>query len=210
MATLVQIADSIIRDAQGSSFALQSKFQIPYLYDLIHQYRSLVIQAYYSKTGRVHPLWTQKVYPEYNKDLQDDPCCVKFEVPSPVTLDDQTDGFLYIGTLTKNCAFRRFMDRSELAVYNNHRVTKGGSIRTIYSDGILEVYGDSLLKELMMDSVIYNPTLVSEYNIDMSEYPLDQNSIAAMKKLIFEITDNAAKSPTNISQTMTDKPSAVK
>lgn len=209
MPTLKKIADDIVMSAQGGIFAEQSKFQIPFIYDLIHQYRQVVMRIAYSKTGRINPLWLNQYIPEYSEDIQESKLFVKFECPAPVILDDQTDGFLYIGTLDKNINFKKAQSRAELAMYNQHRATKSG-IKTIWSDGYIEVWGNPLEKEIRIDGVFANPTLLPEYNIDFSEYPLGGDDIMAMKKLIFvEQTKQIGESPANTTAKIVDKPTSI-
>lgn len=214
MLTLPKIAEDIIRSAQGAVFTEQSKFQIPYIYDLIHQYRNVILRTTYEKTGRVHPLWLQQYFPEFSKDLQESELYVKFECPPPVVLDDQTDGFLYIGTLDKSCNFRKNQNRAELAMYQNHRVTKvrtKGKIKTIWSDGYLEVWGNPLQKEIRIDGVFMNPTLLPDYNMEVSEYPISGDDLTQLKQLIFNSqTEPMAKTPTDFKNNMVDNPTALK
>ena len=205
MPTLILIAEDIIKNAQGAVFLNQSKFQIPYIYDLIHQYRQLVMRMTYEKTGRIHPLWTQQFIPEFTKDLQESLKYVRFDVPAPVVLDDQTDGFIYIGTLDRSCAFRKLQNRAELALFNEHRVTKSGNIKTIWSDGFLEVWSNPLQKEVRIDGIFSNPTLLPSYNLEFSEYPLDGDSITTMKQLIYGAqTEPMAKTPAQYKANLID------
>lgn len=209
MPTIQKIAEDIINSSQGAIYSEGSKFKIPYIYDLIHQYRETVIRMTYYKTGRVNPMWLQTCFPEFSKDLQESDFLVKFNVPAPAILDDQTDGFVYIGTLDRACNFTKLQNRSELALYANHRATKTG-IKTIWEDGFLEVWGNPAQKEVRIDGVFANPTLIEEYNIDISDYPIDGDSLIQLKQLIFQSqTDNMAKSPSNFSQKIVDKPSSI-
>jgi len=213
--TLPKLAEDIIKTAQGGIFANSSKFEIPYIYDLIHQYREVVLRMVYTKTGRINPVWTQKYIPEFVKEAQESSLYVVFDVPAPIVLDDQTDGFLYIGTQDKACNFRKNQNRAELAMYQHHRSTKvgiNGPVKTIYSDGRLECWGNPLLVDPpLVDAVWQNPTLLPEYNFELSDYPLGGDDIMAIKKMIFDTqTDNMAKSPTNRSVSMQDKPTTVK
>jgi len=214
MPTLTKIAEDIIKSAQGAIFTEQSKFQIPYIYDLIRQYREVIFRTTYERTGRVNPLWTQQFFPEFSEDLQESKLYVKFEVPNPVILDDQTDGFLYIGTLDKSCNFRKNQNRAELSMYQNHRATKvstKGKIKTIWSEGFLEVWGNPLQKEIRIDGIFANPTSLPTYNIDISEYPISGDDLVQLKQLIYNSqTEPMAKTPTDYKNNMVDNPTAIK
>jgi len=211
--TLPQLATDIINSAQGAVYTEGSKFAIPYIYDLIHQYREVILRTTYERTGRTNPLWLQQFFPEFVEATQESKLYVKFECPAPVILDDQTDGFFYIGTQDKACNFRKNQNRAELAMYQEHRVTKvstEGKIKTIWSEGFLEVYGNPLQKAILVDGVFSNPTLLPEYSLEFSDYPLDLDSISQLKDLMAKAqTDKMAQSPTNSSASITDKPTTI-
>lgn len=213
MPTLVKYAEDAINSEQGAIFTQQSKFSIPYIYDLIHSFREVVIKINYTKTGKANPAWFQKYYPEFTEALQESTTSVKFECPASVIMDDQTDGFFYIGTTDGACNFRKNQNRADLAMYQAHRVTKvstGGKIKTIWSDGFLEVVGNPLQKDILIDGIFANPTLLPDYNIEFSEYPLDGDSWNQIKQLLFPSTiARQAQSPTNAKQTMVDLPTSI-
>ena len=207
--TLPEIADSIIREAQGGVRTSESKFSTAYLYELIHQTRAAVLKATFSgdknhkRESRIQAVWTQQYVPEYSADLQDidatEKQCVKFEVPPVIALDATTDGLLYIGALNGNCAYRKVNSRAELAMYNNHQVTNktddatGGYVTVLYSDNILEVYKNSKIWEIRIDAIFENPTLLPTYNIKKDAYPVDAKTLAELKILILQtITEREA------------------
>lgn len=210
--TLPNIADQIIRNVQGGIRTDETKFSPPYLFDLIHQARSTVIKNRFTKERRIQSVWTQQYIPDFIPELQDSNCIVKFSVPAPIPLDNQTDGFIYIGEINNNCAYRKATSRGEIANYNKHRATRNnkgvvmnGNIKVLYSDGILEVYGNPLLKEIRIDGIFMNPTLIPTYNIHLSEYPIDDASLQEMKIIILKnITNIEARTPSDKTQDKSD------
>lgn len=185
MQTLPNIADSIIRQVQGGIRTDETKFSIPYLYSVIHEARASVIKALFTQERRIQSSWTQIVIPDFNADLQDNDCCVKFEVPATIALDKKTDGLLYVGEINKNCAFRKVISRAELSTINKHRTSK--AIKFLYSEGTLEIYSNPLLKEVMVDGIFANPTLIPTYNIALSEYPIDDMLLNQLKISVMQI-----------------------
>ena len=205
MQTLPEIASGLINTMQ-SVHNVQTKFELPYMYDLCNQYKAVQQRISYQSTGRISPTWTLVHYCEYEADLQvSGSGMIRFRCPAPVVLDEMTDGFIYIGTVTKNCAFRKLQNRAELAGYNRHRVTKSGVIKTIWSEGFLEVYGDPLIKELRVELVPLNPMEVSTYNTEFSDYPLDEDNLVSLKQLLINgELDRQAKSPADYRQNYVD------
>ena len=208
METLPLIADSIIRLIQGGISTSETKFDIPYLYQVIHETRAAILKATFTKERRIQSTWTQIYIPDFNADLQDDKCVVKFEVPAPIALDNKTDGFLYVGTLQKNCAFRKVVSRAELANINKHRTGKK-AIKYLYSEGIMEVYADPMIKEMMIDGVFANPALLPTYNINFSLYPIDGASLALLKTTVAQQMNPSAQTPADKKQNARNEEPAI-
>lgn len=212
MEILPKIADSIKRQAQGGISTEESKFSIAYLYQVIHEARATIIKTSFSKEQKIQSVWTQSYEPDYDPLIQDEnPCSVKFLIPAPMNLDNKNQGFLYVGEVNGNCAYRMVISRAELSTYNNHRITKtkditlGGSIRGLYSDGILELYGDLNLKKVRIDGIWLNPTLLPTYNMDLDYYPIDDSNLSLLKTYILQNTTGIeAKTPEDKKQDMND------
>lgn len=212
MEALPKIADSIKRMAQGGISTEESKFTLPYLYQVIHEARSTVIKAAFTRERKIQSVWTQSYEPDFDPLIQDEsPCSVKFSIPAPMNLDNKTQGFLYIGSVDGNCGYKMVISRAELSTYNNHRVTKtkdivlGGSIRGLYSDGILELFGDLNLKKIRIDGIWLNPTLIPTYNMNIDYYPVDDVNLSLLKTYILQNTTGIeAKTLSDKKQDMED------
>jgi hypothetical protein len=186
MAKLREIADEIIRAKEGGISVDESKYDLQYIYSLIHQARAQAIFTFWQKTKRVNNSWTQKFIATYAKDLQDNNCCVKFEAPSAISLDNKMDGFLYIGTVDWNCAYRKVESRSKNASFNKYRYTRNNTNipRVLYSDGFLEVWGNTFIRELQVDGIFNNPTSVPTFSVDYDEYPCDSALLEQIKVIL--------------------------
>lgn len=212
METLPRIADSLKRLAQGGTSTEESKFTLPYLYQVINEARATVIKAVFSKERKIQSAWTQSYEPDFDSLIQDEnPCSIKFAIPAPIALDNKTQGFLYVGEVEGNCAYRMVVSRAELANGNQHRVTKtkditlGGKIRGLYSDGILELFGDLNLKKIRIDAIWLTPTLLPTYNLEQDFYPVSDSELAQIKQIIQQtITGIESKTSQDVLQNMTD------
>jgi hypothetical protein len=187
MPKLKEIADEIIRAKEGGISVDESKYDLAYLYSLIHQARAQAIFMQWQKVKRINVAWTQRFDCTFVPDLQDNDCCVKFECPAPITLDNKMDGFLYIGSIDWNCAYRKVESRAKLASFEKYRYTKGNNFlaKVIYSDGFIEVWGNTFIEELAVDGIFADPTKVSNFNVDYDEYPIDPSLLEQMKVLLF-------------------------
>ena len=185
---LREIADEIIRAKEGGISVDESKFDLPYIYSLIHEARAQAIFTQWQKVKRINSSWTQKFEATYAKDLQDNDCCVKFECPSVVSLDSKMDGFLYVGTIDWNCSYRKLESRAKMASFNKYRYTRVNTNvpKFIYSDGVIELWGNTFVKELMVDGIFADPTKVPTFNVEYDEYPLDPSLIEQVKLILLK------------------------
>lgn len=186
--TLAEAVDIFERLPSGGIFTDENRFDIRFVETAVHRTRSLAIFNYWQKFKRINPVWTQQFIPTYSKDLQEDNCKVIFECPPPISLNSLMDGFLYIGTVDGNCAYRKIVSRAELANINVHRNMKPLTNETIvlYSDSLLECYGNTDLQELKVDGLFADPTQVPTFNKTKDEYPISLDIFEMMKALAFD------------------------
>lgn len=205
METLPKIKDGVIKMVQGGVSISDSKLSAGHIYQLIHEARAAAIKTLFEKERRIQSTWTQDYYGEYEKELQDDTeCSVKFSIPAPLALNNKADGILYVGSVNGLCAYRKVVSRAELSNLNRHRITKvkdisvGGNIKYLYTEGIIELYGDKNIKNIKTNLIAANPTLLPTYNIEESPYPIDNYSLGLVKQgvaaiLMGEINKRADK-----------------
>lgn len=210
--TLPKIADSLKRSVQGGISTVESKFSVPYLFQIIHEAKSAVIRADFIQTRRIQAVWALPYEPEFDPNIQDEAGIVKFYLPSPpIALDNKNDGFLYVGDPNGLCNFRKVTSQAELANSNKHRTTEvknialGGKIKYLLVDNILKFYGNPNLKNILINYIPYNPTLLPTYNLEVDLYPIDGDNLAKMKTLILQsVTGIEAKVQADKIQDMSD------
>lgn len=190
MLSLRSIVDDVIRSVESVSTD-STKFPVQYVIDLCDQYRAQAIKLIYSKTKRIHPSWVQKYVPDFNADLQDDPCCVKFWIPAPIGIADFQSGVVYTGTKDGKKNFRRLLSQAEYATYMGHRnvdkTTERVLIEGIEGDlMLLKVYGNTLLKEMRADGIWSSPSKLSTFNYETDLYNLCDEGILLMKNLLLQ------------------------
>lgn len=212
METLPKIADSLKRQAQGGTSTEESKFTLPYLYQVIHEAKSTVLRTDFIKTKRIQAVWALPFYPDYDSLIQDDPCVVKIVLPStPIELDSKNDGLLYVGERNGLCAFRKVNSQSELANINSHfrgkqkDITLGGVIRYVLIENVLTFYGDPNLKNILINYIPQNPQLLPTYNLEQDFYPIDDSNLASLKAIVLQtVTGFEAKTPQDLKMDMVD------
>ncbi len=185
--TLPKMLDTMERLGDSGVFSKNSRYDVAFQEDAIHKARASVLPDAYKSLKRINPLWTQQFVANYEPDLQDDACLVRFRVPPVLTLDIYLDGFLYVGTIDRNCQYRKMTNRADFANSNGNRYTKlrNDQVKFLYSDGFIECYGNTELRDLRVDGIFLNPTQVPTYNKQLDEYPLDEALILQMQSILF-------------------------
>lgn len=184
--TLPEIKDSTERFLGGFGiFTDESRWDGLYMESLIHKYSRMAIVMQFAKNKRVNPIWSQQLILDFSEGLQDDNCLVKFPMPQFIQLDNERGGIIYAGTIEGNCQVRVANTRQDLILAQTHRNAKN-TTRILYSDGYLEVYGNAMLEELRIDAIFLDPTQVTTYNKLKDDYPLNNELVPDMQKLLFQ------------------------
>jgi len=188
MPTLIEIRDDIIATPSGGVMIDNTKYSLDYIEYLIHQYRARAIFISWSTTKRINPLWTQQFIATYDESLQDSKKYVLFKCPPPISMDSMMDGFLYIGEQDGNCAYRKVVSRADLANRNAHRYSscEPGKMSVLWSDGMFEVYGNTMLKQLRVDGVFEDPTQIPTYNKEIDQYPVSNDILIILKDMLMK------------------------
>lgn len=188
---LEEIIERLVKNASGSIFTDESRFDQPTLITLINTARAQTIQAIYFKNKRINPACYQTFYADYSADLQvDEECLVKFKCPSVINLDSNSDGFRFVGQVDGKKGFRRVVSRAQLATYNDHpfmKVNSGRYVAALWSapDGVWEIY-NSTLKYLRVEGIFANPLEIPTYNKDIDDYPVSVEMLPMIEDFIFK------------------------
>lgn len=184
---LKDIVEMFQRQSGGGVFDTDTRYDIAFTEDTIHKARATVLFNYYQKYHKINPSWTQQFIGEYSSLLQESNKFIKFQCPSVLTLDDFIDGFMYVGNLNDNVSYRKISNRATLSTYNSHRYTRLNidTPEFIYSDGYIEIYGNSMIRQLKVDGIFTDPTKIPTYNKEFDQYPVDESLIPLMQDLIF-------------------------
>ena len=193
-----EIIERLSRLPSGGVINDQNRFDYGYLSSLLDTFRAKVINIQYNgdrftaKSRRINPVCYQKHWPVYEKELQEAGTkFVLFRCPEFISIDGLSDGLRYVGSIEGSCSFRRLKTRTEISMYNSNKITNlenGRFQSALYdgSQGMIEVYGNKALKELLVEGLFSNPLLIPTYNKDVDQYPLDASGIVLLESLLLK------------------------
>lgn len=166
-----------------------------YIYALMHQFRGALARLRFKETRNIHPAYFQKFYLQYDKDIQESSCFVRFNCPAPVSISKDSDGFFYIGTVPEgkipSIAWSRIKTRPALSNYNNHSIMKrilNKNTSALWDNDLQhwEIYGNPDIREAMVEGLFANPFDVPTYNKEMDDYPIAADDVPLFMDMIFK------------------------
>ncbi len=185
---LAELKSQVIRLVSGGIETDVTRYDFSDIEDKIHYGRSVVISESFKESKRIGSAWLQRFISPFNTNLQDSNKFVRFKVPDVIRLDNYRDGFVYVGAIDSNIAYRRVVDRATMANGNLYRITiqNQQTARFLYEQGYIEVYGNTNIRQLAIDGIFSNPTHIPTYNQDTDEYPLGETLIGPLKEYLLK------------------------
>ena len=187
---LPKIIDRVQRIVGGGIVTDENRWDQDYIISVINTFSRQVLRDFYVKNNkRINPVCYQRFYCEYDKNIQE-PGFIKFTLPPIVSFDEYSDGIRYIGSVTESNGFRRIRSRARLSSFNNHKVmnvNNGRAQSALYNgnDQTIEVYGNVLLRDCLVEGIFINPLDVPTYNMSVDNYPFNEDLIPVMEDLIY-------------------------
>lgn len=178
--------ESLIGLSNGGVITDEIRQSMPYMESVANTFRGLVISSKYNgtrtlaKNNRINPLYYVKHYPLYVSSAQDDDCCVKFECPQIMSLDELSDGLRYCGTISGSKAYYRIHSRKRLSDINTNRITRAivnDNVSFLYDGflGTIEVYGNEDVEEILLEIIPQNVLDCNGFNRDVDEFIADDD-----------------------------------
>ena len=187
MIYLQEIVDEIKSDLHSGMTYNDSRFDDEYIENKIHGARATLIMNYMMKSGKfINDAWVQTL--DMRFEAIDDDCDTRtFECPNVISLDGQSDGFIYVGhsngikpfirirkgftTLTRHSLFEGKKD----VMWDYKHLTQGSNV--------LQFYNARRLTYIMVRAMFNNPTTIPNYDKELDHYPVD----SMLKKDIVEM-----------------------
>ncbi len=187
MATLKEIAEGLIRTNNGGIYTDETRLSdLDFLSYLINNVRETVLSANWKTTKRTDDRNVQHIKLLKDDEIQDSDCYVRFVITNPILLDNNNDGFRYVGSTTQNINYMRAKSRGFASVFK-HRITtfnKPKFVTWLYNNGCIEVYGNTDIEEIRVEIIAANPLKVPNFNVDFDDYPLSNDDIVLVDKYI--------------------------
>ncbi len=191
-----EILDLIGAIPEGGIITSQNRLDNKFLLSLLDVSRATWIQQTYMQDKRLPVICYQKYYPELNLYIQPSSGAIaKFQMPDIIRLDSHSDGIRYAGTDDYSGEpannLDRIQSRAWLSTYSKHPVMNPNTDRTysfLYdaNTNTLEFRGKArFMKAPLMECLFMHPTTLPLFNYELDQYPLPNDGIYAIEKMIF-------------------------
>ena len=186
MRTLIDLYDEVAKLPSGGYLTADTRLNRPYVYSLIHSAAAKAKQLFWIKNRSLHQTNYIPFYPEYESTLQENNCIVRFKMPRLIQLDGLADGMEYLGSIRDNNTFIQVNNRLAMAGIQKDRILQPGRKNYLLLEGRFgEVHGQKV-REFMMYICPADPTDIPTYNVNKDAYPLSEDLVPEMKKIILQ------------------------
>ncbi len=192
MSTLRIRTDQLIRAVNGGLNTMDSKWDPLYIESLMPSLREKAMVIHYfgdrfrAATRRIEYAWIQPTTVQVDTGLDSDLDYITFTMPKVASIGNMVDGFVYVGQKNSSVSFSKAKNREDIANMKARNMFDGSVIAYIWEGGKLEVYGNKMLTEVNVRGVFADPTEVSGYNIEVDDYPINEDLLLIMAE-VFKI-----------------------
>ena len=156
---------------------------------IINVSRGAILPEVSKKSFRSVSSWQQVYEPVFDPDLQETPEFTVFYFPDLIRLDSIFDGNFFIGSRLCSDQFRALKSRGEYYGMKKHRTQANSLSRYFYyliQNQRIEIYHPTSTRpeKFRAESIFFDPTQVPSFNVDVDDYPMDQDSIPMMLDFI--------------------------
>lgn len=214
--TLPEFGERIAALPASGFLTDESKFDRKFIYSLIHTASAQAKRMEFAKSKKTHPSWYFPYFVDFDKAEQIDDCYYRFDIPQYITFDSRISGMGYVGSIKQNNSFRLVQGRAKFASMQSDSIMRadGRKIYVLLENDYIEVYATIRPRNFKLEACWFDPTQLSNYNIEKDNYPIEASLVPEVEKIILQtnliiITKSAmdtlqdkkdSSSPANISR----------
>ncbi len=191
---LREVAENLISALNAGGQTLGQKWNPLQVEAIIPSLRIEAIKEVYNgsrlrgASRRINGAWTQTFNVIIDASVQDNSYpYLKAFIPSPAPITEKMNGLVYIGGnlmvdgSPQIAKFNQAQSLDEIATLNQRGfINNGKDIVVLCVDDFVQIYGNKSLKEFTVQMVAANPVNVPNFDIEKSEYPINDELLLIM------------------------------
>ncbi len=191
---LREVAENLISALNAGGQTLGQKWNPLQVEAIIPSLRIDAIKEVYNgsrfrgASKRINGAWTQTFTVEIDGSIQNNnyPYLLSY-IPAPAPITERMNGLIYVGGNLMNngvpqiAKFFQAQSMDEITTLNQRGfINNGKDIVYLYIMNMIQIYGNKSLKEFTVQMVAANPVDVPNFDIETSEYPINDELLMIM------------------------------
>ena len=195
--TFPELYERIGSLASGGYLTEDSRYDKGYIFSLVNAARAIIATERFKADMAIPPIYYQEYEPEFIRQAQEtDLCCsVFYDCPEIIGINNLSSGLGYVGTIDGvPKTFAEVASEAELSMILRGRVTK--VMLTPYvlrSAGVIRVFYKSTIHQFKMTGIFADPRQIPTYDIQLSQYPMDEGDFSKMDTYLMQGSMNATE-----------------
>lgn len=193
--TFPEIYEHIGSLASGGYLTEDSRYDKGFIYGLVNRGRAVIVNERWKADLSIPPIYYMRYETEYVKQAQPSDGCytIFYNTPDIIALDGRATGASYVGTVDGLPAtFREVSNRAEFAAQQKDRIMRSlNNVRVLFGNGQIECFYKNTIKHIAIEIIPRDPRQIATYDIDKSQYPMDEGDLARLDTYLMQGSMNA-------------------
>lgn len=193
--TFNEIYERIGSLASGGYLTEDSRYDKGFLFSLVNSARAVIASERFKADMAIPPSYYQEYEPEFIKQAQQSGLCcsIFYDCPEIIGINNLSSGLGYVGTVDgKPARFAEVVSEADMAMILQDRITRIPlTPYVLRSAGNIRVYWKSTVKYLKMTGIFADPRQIPTYDIELSQYPIDEGDLARVDTYLMQGSMNA-------------------
>jgi hypothetical protein len=197
--TFPEIYEQSISLVSGGTETVDSRYGKGTIYSLVNTSRSIIALERFKADMAQPTSYFQEYEPEFVSQAQDSGLCcsIFYDCPELIGINNLSSGLGYVGTVDgKPARFAEVVSEADMAMILQDRITRIPlTPYVLRSAGNIRVYWKSTVKRFKMTGIFSDPRDIPTYDIELSQYPIDEGDLARVYAYILQALGASTKIP---------------
>lgn len=193
--TFPEIYERIGSLASGGYLTEDSRYDKGFIFGLVNSARAIIVNERWQRDSAIPSIYRMWYETEYDPSAQNADNCntIFYNTPQIIALDNRASGVSYVGTVDGlPMIFREVANRATFAAQQNDRIMRSmKNARVLFNYDTIECFYKNRIKRIGMEIIPRDPRQIPTYDIERSQYPMDEGDLAKMDTYLMQGSMNA-------------------
>ncbi len=193
--TFNEIYERIGSLESGGYLTSDSRYDKGFIFSLVNSARAVIVNERWKADMAIPPIYYMRYETVYDAQSQSADSCstIFYNTPEIIALDNRASGVSYVGTVDGTpMTFREVTNRAEFAAQQNDRIMRStNNARILFGYNTIEAFYKNRIKHIALEMIPRDPRQIPTYDIELSQYPLDEGDLARVDTYLMQGSMNA-------------------